>query len=52
MPTLAVGMIDFPEKHGMATTLWPWHHQIFKLSATVTKLEMFSARKGAMPGVI
>jgi hypothetical protein len=29
MPTLAVGMIDFREKHGMATQVWSWHPQVF-----------------------
>jgi hypothetical protein len=29
MPTLAVGMIDFREIHGMATQVWPWHPQSF-----------------------
>jgi hypothetical protein len=29
MPTLAVGMIDFPEKHGIATQVWAWHPQVF-----------------------
>jgi hypothetical protein len=29
MTTLAVGMIDFREKHGMAKQVWPWHPQIY-----------------------